>query len=426
MNARLLRVVMLAVVVLASMAVWPAVDAPKPGHTRATFRADGTLLVNDRPVFPIGICMQGYRGEHLKRARQAGFNMVLSQGDFPMQFYDEARREGFYVLGAHYLWATFAGAASNMDLTAKEREGLQLALQYRDHGRTPLENLEKFDNRPEFIGWYIAEEPPAKYVEPLEFMYEIFKSNSPDHIVCLLSADAVWYHVFSNATDVLMIDQYPFRGPRSQPLVNAYTWTRKAVEAMNGKPVWFLMQIFNWAGYDPNVDEELTLAQMRQQMYLALIGGAKGIWMWNYALLMTGRQGKGSKASAELFEERWAKVKTLSQDLTTLSPVLCDGRPTAALRLEWKRPDAVYYRALEHYGKVYLLVANIGDSPAQAGAMGTNYGNFNAYDVSVLIGRNELSSEQNAPDAPPTITIAPHSAGVFLLERRPVQEQRKK
>ncbi len=190
------------------------------------------------------------------------------------------------MLGAHYLWATFAGAASNMDLTAKEREGLQLALQYRDHGRTPLENLEKFDNRPEFIGWYIAEEPPAKYVEPLEFMYEIFKSNSPDHIVCLLSADAVWYHVFSNATDVLMIDQYPFRGPRSQPLVNAYIWTRKAVEAMNGKPVWFLMQIFNWAGYDPNVDEELTLAQMRQQMYLALIGGAKGIWMWNYALLV--------------------------------------------------------------------------------------------------------------------------------------------
>lgn len=419
---------LLVCVVLSSLSCAAAGGEP----ARASIRGDGTLLINGRAVFPVGIRIEGEGKEH-ERIAQAGFNMLLGSGKVEAPYYEAAARNNLWVVAGHYVWATFAtvrsGNPRKVDLYAEDEAGFQKTFGYwNQSGRKPLDALAAFDHFPCVFAWNTCEEPPAKFIEPIEHMYEIFKSNSPQHLVIPLSCDMKWAHVFRNAGDVLIVDCYPYRGHRSQPAIYTYQWVRRAREAMGGKPVWLMPQLYNPFYWSKRDEDELTLQQMREQNYLGLIAGAKGIIMYHYYSLQqwceNGKLHKGG-CEAEVFERRWDRVRQVVAELNSLGPIICDGRPVD-LPLQWFGPDhkalgPQLTRVLDHYGKRYMLVCNLAEYPIRAQLCKNSHAIRNVYSAAPFLGAADIHVEHSRSDGPVEIVVKPKGAGVVLLERVPLK-----
>lgn len=410
------------------------VEAGDNPPNRASIRGDGTLLVDGKPVFPIAIYTATLNGEHCDAMAELGFNMVTTGGDANDAYFKAASDAGLYILAPHYIWATFHANNADVDLNKHEDAGFRHAYRYKNQsGRTIIESLERWDDLPNVIGWYLSEEPKASYIEPLEFMHELVKSRSPAHITSMISAEKVWYHVFRNATDVLMVDVYPYRpGDRVQPEIYTHEMVSHAVKVMDGKPVWLMAQggcmWKNWDDVPP-----MTEANYRNQAYLGLIAGAKGYIMFSHPTVS--HFGKLDPAAEA---QQWEKIGTVVEELNKLSPILCDGRVSDEVRLSTKTPGGKglppLSRVLAYDGKYYLLVANIGTEPIRMQILGTNYGYPHAFNVSKFTGSDGLRVEgvesgdamQTVNDTKkqelPTIVIEPDSSGVFELTRRPAPD----
>jgi len=402
------------------------------GQAVAAIRGDGTLLINGRPLFPIALRIEGEGKEH-QRIADAGFNMLLGSGAVEAPYYEAATRNKLWVIAGHYVWATFAtirsGNSRGVDLYAEEGEGLQKTFGYWNQSRRkPLKALADFDHYPCVFAWNTCEEPPAKFVEPLEQMYEIFKSNSPRHLVAALSCDIDWAYVFRKAGDVLILDCYPYRGHRSQPAIYTYQRVRRAREALVDRPVWLMPQLYQPFYWSRREGDELTVQQLREQCYLGLIAGAKGIVMYHYyALQQWCKDGELHKGGVDpaLFEKRWERVRKVVAELRQLAPLICDGRPVE-LPLQWFGPDGQALgpqltRALDYYGDLYLLVANLADYVISAKTQWTCPVNRDAHTVSVYLGDADLRASQAEGRNPATVSVKGKGAGVFLLKRKPLR-----
>ncbi len=402
--------------------------------TLATFCGDGTLVVDGQPVFPIG--MHTEELESIERIAGAGFNLVSGSGEWGEQHYAASEQEGLLVLGGHYVWATFASFRSGggIDLRPSEAAGVQNVIRHaRDQSRRlPLETLAAFDHLPGVIGWRTNEEPEAKLVESLEYAYEVFKSHSPGHIVATLSCDPRWFHLFRNTADVLIVDNYPFRGNRGakRSLLETYEWISHAKDVMGGKPVWLMSQLIPPSYWSLDPADELSLQDMRLQSYLGLIAGAKGIIMYNYEMFMQVRERDADgdarlrPAGEDLLRRRWSAVRALVEELKALAPIICGGRLSSDLEIRWLQPGAQgpgpqMTRELDHYGRKYLLIANPLDVPIEGRVFGINGGNRRAFDAGVFCGDRDLSVRTETPGEP-TITVGPRGTGTFVLTRRPV------
>jgi len=398
---------------------------------RAFTRGDGTLVVDGKPTFPIGIYTATLHGENCAEMARIGFNMVTTGGDAHEDYFEAAYKAGLYILAPHYHWATFRSNHPEVDLNKHEKEGFDLVFSYKNQApQTIVQSLDRWDSLPGVIGWYLAEEPKANYSEPLEFMHELVKSRSPGHITTMVSAEKAWYHHFRDATDVLMVDVYPYRpGNRAQPEILSYELVKHAVEVMRGKPVWLMAQggcmWKNWKDVPP-----MTQANYRNQAYLGLIAGAKGYILFSHPTV-----GHFEKLAKRDEAAQWRKVETVVAELNQLSPILCDGRVSDEVRLVWKGAEGKglppLTRLLAYDGRFYLLVANITKQPVRAQVLGPNYGYPDAFDVRVFTGSKGLVVEgRQSGDAAqtvnearkmefPTLVIAPDSSGVFEIIRRP-------
>jgi hypothetical protein len=400
--------------------------------TKAHLRADGTLLVDGEPVFPIGIASATLRGENCQFLADVGFNMVMNGGDTEDAFFEAAQEAGLLALAPHYNWATFATPDGRFDLAASEDKGFALAYTHEDQiGRKIEENLASWDQLPGVIGWYTAEEPKAAYSQALEFMYELIKSRSPSHLVVNISAEPAWYHHFARTCDVLMVDVFPYRpGERAQPEIKTYESVRIAKKTLPGKAIWMMGQggkmWKNWKDFP-----QLELSQIRNQAYLAVIGGANGYFI--YAAPAVGHFGD---LDEEQTAAQWDKFRTVIGELKTLSPILCDGRDAdSEVRLAWKFPNGQgmppLTRVLDYYGDKYVLVSNLGDTAVRIQVVGPNYGLPAAYDALVLTNPDNLSVEGDVASRTastvneakigefPELIVAPRSSGAFKLTRRP-------
>ncbi len=399
--------------------------------TRAAIRADGTLMLNDKPVFPVGIRTEML--DSLKPIAEAGANLVLGSGEWGPAHYKTAQENNLFVLGGFYEWATFASfrtEGAGINLRTTEEAGIQTVLkEARDQGgRRLLDALAEFDGLPPVIGWNTNEEPEAKLTEVAEYGYEIFKSYNPRHIVVALSDAPRWFHLWKNTADVLIVDNYPFRGenPRNKrPLLETCEYIRDACEAMQGKAVWLMPQLIAPSYWSQNPEDEISLGDMRLQNYLGLIGGAKGIVMFHWGSLLYAYQSGGKvPVSADVFARRLEIVSSVVKEMRALSAVICDGRPTRDLELVWIEPGAQgpgpqMTRELDYYGTKYLLVSNVLDVPIQGKVFGINGGNRRGYNASVFLGQGDISVTQIQPGES-LITIGPRGSGVLVFERRPI------
>ncbi|MCC6683156.1 MAG: hypothetical protein IT445_19845 [Phycisphaeraceae bacterium] len=403
--------------------------------TLSSIRADGVLMVDSEPVFPIGLRTE--KLDSLDRIADAGFNLVLGSGEWRPDHYKKAADRKLLILGGHYEWATFASYRNNngIDLTLEEKAALQNVQRVaRDQGgRTQREVLTEFDPLPGVIGWNTNEEPEAKLIELSEYAYEIFKSHNPRHIVASLASGetARWFHLFDRTCDVLIVDVYPFTGlgRRHGSLLETYTRVKKAVDELDGKPVWLMSQMIPPSYWSRNPEDDISLRDTRLQHYLGLIAGAKGVIMYQWATLLEAYGPEGTAVvGQQVFDKRWRVVSQMVEELHELGPLVVEGRVTDDLEFRWISPGKdgsgpQLIRELDVKGRKYVFVANILDQPIEAIVYGINGGNRDGYTGDVHLGGSNLQigpvSKYDAP-AVAVITVGPRGCGVFAFDRIPL------
>ena len=400
---------------------------------KANIRGDGTLLVNSKPVFPIGIRTE--KAADLKPIAEAGFNMVMGSGEWDTGHYKEANENKLLVLAGHYVWATFTGTQPAINLKTRGNAVVKNLLENaKDQKKRKLaEALKKFDHLPGVIGWQIGYEPEAKLTEIVEAGYEIIKSYNPNHVIGPITCNRQWVGNFRNACDVLLVDNYPLRGNYKKKWATSINETHKrvkcAVEAMKDKAVWYMPPVYPTSYWANVAGNELTLAEMKLPVYAGLIAGAKGLIFFHWGFLdkdfIKDESGKRKivTVSKDVYNKRLEIMKSLATELNKLSPILCNGRPNDDLDIRWINPGKYgpgpqLTRAIEYDGKQYLFVMNLLNVPIEAKVFGPDAAhNFRAYSAEVFVGKDALSTRTERPGEP-TIKIAPLGTGVFVLTRR--------
>lgn len=274
--------------------------------SRVTLSDQGTALVDGEPFFPLG----AYRDPSdtltdFSGLLEAGFNTTHSytfEGNASIEqaaaYLDAADRAGLKVfLGLSRAWvqAQDTGAMEHWVASLMNRKGL--------------------------LTWYLFDEPASQGVpvESIAMMYQAVKRIDPFHPASLLLARDSAYAAYAPECDIFWADPYPVG---RHPLTMVSDRARQARLAAGGKPIWIVLQAFDWA-YWPDPQGRIkevgqptapTEAQSRVMAHLALAEGAQGlIWYW---------QPNSKWHQVKDAPRVWAGVKTVVGELRQAMPLL--------------------------------------------------------------------------------------------------------
>jgi hypothetical protein len=267
-------------------------------HT-VKLRADGVVLKNGRPFFPIGFYHVSWDAtpaeqlKHLKKIAAADFNLVhASATDLQSyaNFLREANTLGVSVISEHHF--------------------------------DPVTFAQRFKDEPAVLAWSLADDVDNGKRTPAQVMtlHRKIQAADPDHPT-YISGYSKGLQQFAQCADILGRQSYPIRQHTAAELSSVYPEMTEISSVLVGQPPRTLfanLQIFPWAiakpGQQGDVPDPL---EVRNMTYQALLGGAKGILYYTFY-----------DESWYLPEHAnlWKGVKTLNQELKSLSPWFLEGR----------------------------------------------------------------------------------------------------
>ncbi len=296
----------------------------------------GAILHNGKPFFPIGIyhpqnhtwyrlgaTTNDVEGvvEDYRRLAEMGFNAVQGNAtrnlDRLGRFLDEAHRHGLAVDVPLY-------------------EGGQV----RRNLSNSLEKIHRFKDHPAVLNWKISDEPDLKpsVIDEVPEAYLAFKKADPGNPVEITLATDYALDGWSQFADIIQINRYPLPGGA---LTRVSEYTRLAVEQ---KQPWQNVSYVVQSGWGKEGTVP-TRDELRSMIYLALIEGAKGIWYYTM-------YDPGFDLSQTPI---WPHLKEINAEIAALSEPVMLGKhePNATL----DNPQ-LFSRAVEHEGRLYLLLTN--------------------------------------------------------------------
>jgi len=266
-----------------------------------------------RTPFPIGL-FNVADAAHLTRVREAGFDHVFPVGT-PVQQEAvalEAGRQGLKVV------------ASPAVTLGSERVK-----------RWPV------------AAWYLEDEPDVNNVSP-ERLRETGRTvrdwdRRPQTFTVGRGSEARRYGAIG---DVFMLDWYPVPHLALDSVADQIDAALSALPA--GKPLWFLVQAFDWRDDHHKIGRFPTREEMRFMSWLAVMHGAKGLWFFRFP--------RPNGLTLFDFPELWGAVSAVARELKAFQPVLEEGAPAAL-------PYAPSANGLESKcwtfrGRRYVLVLN--------------------------------------------------------------------
>lgn len=310
----------------ASMTVAVAPEKRKPANLTDT----GTILVDGKPFFPIGLYHVSI--DRYKLLAQHGFNAVQGVGtsdpDHVLRMLEAAREAGLMVDQALYPGGVV-------------RENLE---RYKEIIRLRKEH-------PNLLNWKVIDEPDLRG-ENMRFevpeAYREYKKIDPDHPILLTIADKSQYGFWARFCDILQVDPYPLP---NQPLTMVSDYVAAAKRVLEP---WQNLTAVLQAGWIPGPSPDRpanqpTKAQARSMVYLSLINGAKGIF-W-YSL---------SDPGWDLtLTPLWKDFKEINAETAWLGEIVMNGEPIEGMS---HTIGEVQYAGWRYQDRVYILATNAGKS----------------------------------------------------------------
>ncbi|MBI4351639.1 MAG: hypothetical protein HY550_09385, partial [Elusimicrobia bacterium] len=210
------------------------------------------------------------------------------------------------------------------------------------------------------LAWYLYDEPEVRKLPPaeLEKLDKRVKDWSGQKTVFVMG-EGVAAFTYGGVADALMVDWYPVPHLRLESVGEQVAMAKAGAaikdSARQHKPVWAVLQAFDWLGFPqkrkPPVGGFPTLEQVRFMTYLAIARGAEGIFYFQY----TGSDGVPLPSRPE----RWGIYQRIAAELNSLMPVLGKGKPGV---LPAGLDPRLASRAIKQGGKNYLILLNASEA----------------------------------------------------------------
>jgi hypothetical protein len=322
--------------------LWPKAKTRENQRATVELDAQGNIVVDGRPFFPIGI-FHVDTPEHLRMVKSAGFNTVETTADRAVELRDALERERVWVVA-------YGGGVETESVRA---------------------TVELLRDQPMLLAYYPFDEPDLSEV-PLakaRAAYQLFRKLDPHRPVFAVIARPNEYDRWKDTSDILGVDPYPI--PHAPP-VRVAEYMNSAVASISRRQgsednqrapsgyraVWGIPQAFDWDFYgeDSGLSKPKHLlrpteAEMRLMTYLEVIHGAKGIIFY----CLVGYRGFNTIENPI----QWRALRRLARELARLSPALVG--PDAPWKLEAKPPEGIHTRVKRWGDDILILAANSED-----------------------------------------------------------------
>jgi len=301
------------------------------------------LIVDGEPVFPLGMYWSSIREDQLQRFTEGPFNCLMPYGSPSAEQMDLAQQYGLrviYSIKDYYFGTRYcpASIASEADEEPAVRERVR---QYRNH--------------PALLAWYLNDERPVEMMDRLAAHQRWVEEEDPDHPTWVVLYQVGQVGRYLRSFDAIGTDPYPIP---NRPVSMAGAWTRRTREAVaDSRAIWMVPQVFNWGVYREG--EELrppTLDEMRSMTWQCICEGADGLIYYSWFDL--------HKDQTASFEERWAEVKAIAQEVADLAPVLLSIEPAPEVTVE--ADEAIHWTIRSLDGVTWLMMVNDSTEPAAA------------------------------------------------------------
>jgi hypothetical protein len=301
------------------------------------------LIVDGQPFFPLGMYWGGLDEAELRIYADGPFNCLMPYALPTREQLDVAQAHGLKVIYSikDFYYGSQWCPGFIRSQADEEPAVRRYVRQFRDH--------------PTLLAWYINDELPLSYLSQLVAHRRWVQEEDPDHPawVVLFQVDDLASYVHS--FDVIGTDPYPIP---DRPAAMAADWARRTREAVaDARPIWMVPQVFSKAVYDGPAEGRRppTFEEMRSMAWQCIAEGANGLVFYSWFDLR--------RDSAHPFEEQWAKVKRVAEEVKRMSPALLSVEPVPALKVE--ASEGVHWTARVLSGTLYLFFVNAAASPAE-------------------------------------------------------------
>ena len=334
----------------------------KQSPRRVALRDDGTVLLGDKPFFPIGIyAVNPYAfngndfGNALAGLKAAGFNMVQSySGQFDPRLFAAAAELGMVQ------WTSGRGAGKEKDRW------------FMDIGREDATVL----------AWYIGDDTsdsttPSQLNDLDEATRMLDGTRITCHADCVRGAYAKTnLRDYVNCADVFMPEIYPIDKHHDERCVaetcrdmdRCLADIREAGDGKRPRGVWPILQCFHGKSWNRYPTER----EMYAMAFAAVIHGGNGITWFKYGADI----GENGSMYSGMFRtpEDWTAMTNISKRIASLASVLLERTPNqpplpeivSGPPLDPLGQPSVTLLEKRHRGAVFVLAVNASPEPVRA------------------------------------------------------------
>ncbi len=300
-----------------------------------TYVDDDNVLVLDRErKFALGIYNTGgysasptSYGPLVAKLSEAPLNLYINYwlGGTSTQVIS-ALTSAFRSRGIHYLHTVNAWYEDNSRWSEVSRCVLEGSAQKLGESAYAACRARELRSLRGLAGWYTVDEQPASRADRAFQQYRTLRENDPDGVTFIAQNRPQELVRWRDVADVMGIDPYPiYNIPEGQlsPMEMVFDWVASAQNAVHGsRPVWAVIQFFPFGskGHWP------TYPELRTMSYMAIVGGAKGLFYWSY-----GARGLAWVKDPIRKEEIWQRLVSVTKEIGTLEPFLLQPDATDVL-----------------------------------------------------------------------------------------------
>lgn len=334
----------------------------KAARTVTVDRERRIVLVDGQPFFPLGCFCIGEAW--LGQAGEGGLNCTIRA--FGWQKWvtekgaDRAKRVRQYLDAAHEAGLMVIERPDVIDppgiLFYGDPRILQTARKLIDM-RLPW-IVEAVRDHPALLTYFGPDEPNGcslpEWPGLLKQYSDAIRERDPRHPILFGFGGSVskgrTLTEWQDAFDITAVNWYPWR---HAPL-SIVRMARRNAEAAHRirSPYWHVARMGGWSAAHHQKIDKITPLEQRLQTYLAIIGGAQGLFWFHWPPRTT---------------VQWEGLRDVLKEVRELSPILLEGSPP--FRIRGQPQDlafAVPTLIKNHDGRAYLLVANAARFPVDA------------------------------------------------------------
>ena len=228
-------------------------------------------------------------------------------------------------------------------LKAARREGLAVLLP-QESGSSEVKN-----DLP--AAWYISDEPEihGTSLKELQSKEAELRKVRPGARTALALGSGAAVEKYRDVGDVLMVDWYPVP---HMALDSVADQLDTAKQAAGGKPVWMILQAFDWREYaqrDPKkerIGRFPSFSEIRLMTYLSLVHGADGLFYYTLH-----KRGGGDLMA---WPEQWQALARVVREVAALRPALERGGSVAVSETD----PGVEAKSWRQLGRETVIVLN--------------------------------------------------------------------